>query len=118
MTKTEKTMNESRERYDSGEFPLSTLRRVAVNRPGHPQEAFALRLPPEVVEELKVLADVRGIGVTQLVREWIVERLQLKRRRPETSDPLLWERTKAVVWRMLPQIAKQVSASSQSTSEV
>ncbi len=114
MTKTEETLTEIRERYDSGEFPLSTLRQVAVNRPGHPQEAFALRLPPEVVEELKVLADIRGIGVTQLAREWIVERLELERRRPETSDPLLWERTKAVVWRMLPEIARQVSAPSQS----
>ncbi len=114
MTQTEETVNEMRERYDSGEFPLSTLRQVAVNRPGRPQEAFALRLPPEVVEELKVLADVRGIGVTQLVREWIVERLELERRRPEVSDPLLWERTKAVVWRMLPEIARQVSAPSRS----
>ena len=53
MTQTEETVNEMRERYDSGEFPLSTLRQVAVNRPGRPQEAFALRVPPEVVEELK-----------------------------------------------------------------
>lgn len=52
--------------------------------------------------------------MTQLVREWILERLELERRRPETSDPLLWERTKAVVWRMLPEIARQVSAPSQS----
>ena len=76
---TDETLNEMRERYDSGEFPLSTLRQVVVNRPGRPQEAFALRLPPEVVAELKVMADVRGIGVTQLVREWILERLELER---------------------------------------
>ena len=114
MMETEETLNEMRERYDSGEFPLSTLRQAVVNRPGRPQEAFALRLPPEVVAELKVMADVRGIGVTQLVREWILERLELERRRTETSDPLLWERTKAVVWRILPEIARQVSAPSQS----
>lgn len=73
-----------------------------------------MRLPPEVVEELKVLADARGMGVSQLARGWIVERLELARRRREVSDPLLWERTKAVVWRMLPEIVRQVSAASQS----
>jgi hypothetical protein len=82
MTEPEnESTDQAREHYDHTELPLSTLRRVAANRPGRPQEAFALRLPPEVVDELVFHFELRGMGVTQLVREWIVERLELERRR-------------------------------------
>ncbi len=80
------TPSQARDYYDGTEFPLSSLRRVAVTRPGRPQEAFALRLPPEAVEELRQRAEERALGVTQLVREWILERLELERRRPGTTD--------------------------------
>lgn len=109
------TSEETREYYDTGEFPLSSLRRVSVNRPGRPQEAFALRLPPEIVEELRKLAEMRDIGVTQLVREWVIERLELECRRPAISDPALWERTRAVVEEMLPDIVARVSFPSSKT---
>jgi hypothetical protein len=98
-----------RRHYDDGEFPLSTLRRVTVNRPGRPQEAFALRLPVEAVEELRERAEAQGIGVTQLVREWLLERLQLERRRPgAAAEALLWDRTKAAVEELLPEIVARV----------
>lgn len=42
MTEPEnESMDQVRERYDHTELPLSTLRRVAVDRPGRPQEAVA-----------------------------------------------------------------------------
>ncbi|MDA8073493.1 MAG: hypothetical protein M0Z82_18290 [Actinomycetota bacterium] len=113
MTKPEdEDMDKVRDYYDGAELPLSTLRRVAVNRPGRPQEAFALRLPPEVVEELRLQAESRGIGVTQLVREWVVERLELERRRPSSADPALWERTRAAVEDLLPEIVARVTPGS------
>lgn len=105
-------MDQVREHYDHTELPLSTLRRVAVNRPGRPQEAFALRLPPEVVDELRVQAELRGMGVTQLAREWVVERLELERRRPGSADPALWERTRAAVEDLLPEIVARVTPGS------
>jgi hypothetical protein len=105
-------LDQVRNHYDRTEFPLSTLRRVAVSRPGRPQEAFALRLPPEVVEELRVQAEGRDIGVTQLVREWVVERLELERRRPSSADPALWERTRVAVEELLPEIVTRVTTAS------
>lgn len=112
MTKPEERPDRVRNYYDTTEFPLSTIRRIPVNRPGRPQEAFALRLPPEVVEELREQAEARGMGVTQLVREWVMERLALERNRPGTTDPALWERTRATVAAMLPEIVARVAAGS------
>ena len=105
-------LDQVRDHYDRTELPLSSLRRVSVNRPGRPQEAFALRLPPEVVEELRAQAEVRGIGVTQLAREWVIERLELERRRPSSADRLLWERTRAAVEDLLPEIFARVAPGS------
>jgi hypothetical protein len=46
MTEPEnESMDQVRERYDHTELPLSTLRRVAVDRPGRPQEAVARVTP-------------------------------------------------------------------------
>ena len=101
---------QDRDHYDVTEFPLSGLRRVPVGRPGRPQEAFALRLPPEAVEQLRERAEARGLGVTQIVREWVLDRLELERRRPETTDVLLWDRTRAAVEDLLPEIVARVSS--------
>ncbi len=108
----DETPEKVRHYYDVTEFPLSTLHRVPVSRPGRPQEAFALRLPPEVVEELRARADAGGMGVTQLVREWVMERLEMERRRPATADALLWERTRTAVEELLPEIVARVASGS------
>lgn len=76
MTKTTDELEARRRQIDDGEVPLSTLRRVEVNRPGRPQATFALRLDPEVVAEIRRLAGERGVGPTQLVRAWVLDRLQ------------------------------------------
>lgn len=102
------TPEQARDHYDVTEFPLSSLRRVPVNRPGRPQEAFALRLPPEAVEELRQRAEERALGVTQMVREWILDRLVLERRRPGTTDAALWDWTRAAVEDLLPEIVARV----------
>lgn len=106
------TPEQLRDYYDTTELPLSSLRRVPVNRPGRPQEAFALRLPPEAVEELRKRAEERGLGVTQIVREWVLERLELERRRPGATDALLWDRTRAAVEDLLPEIVARVASGS------
>ncbi len=106
------TPTQARDYYDATEFPLSSLRRVPVNRPGRPQEAFALRLPPEAVEELRERAEARGLGVTQMVREWVLDRLESERRRPGKTDALLWDRTRAAVEDLLPEIVARVSPGS------
>jgi len=69
-----------------------------------------LRLPPEVVEELRQGAEERSLGVTQMVREWILDRLELERRRPGTTDAALWDRTRAAVEDLLPEIVARVGA--------
>lgn len=102
-----------RDYYDTNQFPLSALRRVPMNRPGQAQEAFALRLPPSVVEELRQRAAARGMGVTQLVRDWVIDRLELERRRPDVTDPVLWERTRMAVDELLPEIFTRVAARSE-----
>ena len=109
--KKEQTPEEVREHYDLEEFPLSSLHRVPVKRPGRPQEAFALRLPQEAVEELREMAESQGVGVTQLVRAWVIDRLELERRRPVTANTVLWERTRAAVEEMLPEIVSRVALS-------
>jgi len=75
--------------YDGAGFLLSSLRRVAVTRPGRPQEAFALRLPPRRWSK---------------AREWILDRLGLERRRPGTTDAALWDRTRAAAEDLLSEI--------------
>ncbi len=109
---TEETPEQARGYYDATELPLSTLRRVPMSRSGRPQESFALRLPPEAVEELRERAEERGLGVTQIVREWVLERLELERRRPATDDALQWDRTRAAVEDLLPEIVARVASGS------
>jgi hypothetical protein len=113
VTMTRDELTEARDYYDEGEFPLSTLRRAQVNSPGRPQEAFALRLPAETVGELRQRAEVLGMGVTQLVREWVLERLELERRRPVTADALTWEQTRRAVAELLPEIVTRVAENMQ-----
>lgn len=108
--KKEQSTEEIREYYDLDEFPLSSLRAIPVKRPGTPQESFALRLPQEVVEELREMADSQGMGVTQLVRAWVIQRLELERRKPEFTSPVLWERPRATVEEMLPEIVSRVAS--------
>jgi len=72
--------------------------------------AFAVRFDPADVDRLRARAHAEGIGVTQLVREWILERLERERRRPGTADAGVWDRTRAAVEELLPEIVARVSS--------
>lgn len=56
------------------------LEHIRVERPERPLSAtFAVRFDPETVDQLRVVARLQGIGPTQLVRHWVLERLRLER---------------------------------------
>lgn len=51
-----------------------------VVRPARPLSAtFAVRLDERSLEQIRSVARARGLGPTQLVRSWVLERLQLER---------------------------------------
>lgn len=56
------------------------LEHIRVERPERPLSAtFAVRFDPETVDQLRAVARLQGIGPTQLVRHWVLERLRLER---------------------------------------
>jgi hypothetical protein len=73
----EDPMKAQREWYDSTDLDYSKLRRVQLRRAGGaaPLSTFAVRLEGEVIDELRRVAAEQEVGATQLVREWILERL-------------------------------------------
>lgn len=68
MTKAERVAAEA----DEMEFGKG--RRVKV-RTGEPMSALAVRLSGTDIERLRARAEAQGVGVTQLVRTWILARL-------------------------------------------
>src|SRR5437588_5023577 len=72
----DQALEERRREVDNGETLHRDLRPVDVERPREPQATFALRLAPDDVAEIRRLARDRGLGPTQLVRSWVVERLR------------------------------------------
>lgn len=58
----------------------SELEPVELERPRRPlSTTFAVRFDPQTVERLRALARLQGIGPTQLVRRWVLERLRIER---------------------------------------
>jgi len=56
------------------------LEAVEVERPSRPLSVtFAVRFDPETVERLRAVARSQGVGPTQLVRRWVLERLRIER---------------------------------------
>lgn len=56
-----------------------------------PALPFAFRLDADVLEAVRVIAKERGMGPTQLVRAWVIDRVRLEReagllKLPTTSD--------------------------------
>jgi hypothetical protein len=70
-------MQTERDWYDTADFDISKMRRVHLRRTAGtgPLSTFAVRLEGEVIDRLRQIADRNGIGPTQLVREWILDRL-------------------------------------------
>ncbi len=75
MTKDD--MKAEREWYDNADLDYSRMRRTQLRRVAGsgPRSTFAIRLEAEVIDRLREIAKGLGVGPTQLVREWIIERL-------------------------------------------
>jgi len=51
-----------------------------LERPSRPLSAtFAVRFDQETVDRLRAIARAQGVGPTQLVRRWVLERLRIER---------------------------------------
>jgi aryl-alcohol dehydrogenase-like predicted oxidoreductase len=56
------------------------LEQTELERPPRPLSAtFAVRFDRETIERLRAIARRQGIGPTQLVRQWVLERLHIER---------------------------------------
>ena len=60
--------------FDEGDFDVASLRRVEVQR-GQPKSSLAVRFDAADLERLRRRADAEGVGVTQLARRWVLDRL-------------------------------------------
>lgn len=72
-----------RDAFDEGRLDVSQLRRVEVSR-GQPKSSLAVRFDARDLDRLRVRAESDGVGVTQLVRQWVLERLD----EPEDSGEM------------------------------
>ena len=61
---------------------------IKVRRPHRPLSAtFAVRLDQQTVEQLRQVARAQGLGATQLVRAWVLERLGIERAAGSLTKP-------------------------------
>ena len=74
MTADERASEPDATAFDETDHDLTTLRRVELRR-GEPKSSLAVRFEAADLERLRQRAESEGVGVTQLVRRWIQERL-------------------------------------------
>jgi hypothetical protein len=81
--------SEAEDRYwDQTDLTDVASEEVKVRRPKRPLSAtFALRLDEHSVQDLRLIAERRGIGTTQLARSWLLERLRLESAAGELANP-------------------------------
>lgn len=60
--------------FDTSDLGRAELRRLDVPR-GEPKSSLAVRFDAADLERLRQRAAAEGVGVTQLVRRWVQERL-------------------------------------------
>ena len=48
---------------------------VTIDPPRRPSQVYSIRIPVERVEQLRTLAASQGTAPTQLIRQWVIERL-------------------------------------------
>ena len=61
--------------FDEGDFDLATLRPADVRVGRAPKSALSVRFDAVDLERLRERATTAGVGITQLVRTWVLERL-------------------------------------------
>ena len=66
-----------REAFDRGDLDSLGLvpSDVRIVRDGGPKSALSVRIDGADIERLRRRAEAEGVGLTQLVRQWILERL-------------------------------------------
>jgi predicted HicB family RNase H-like nuclease len=74
---------------EADELEFGRGRPVEVEAGPRRMSAFALRFDPAVVERLRERAAAEGVGVTQLVRAWVLERLEADDTVPVEADEAL-----------------------------
>lgn len=63
------------EDFDDDDFDLGTLRPADVRVGREPKSALSVRFDAADIERLRERAAADGVGITQLVRAWVLERL-------------------------------------------
>lgn len=64
---------------------------VAVDTSREPMVSRSVRFDRATVERLRAIADTRGVGITQMMRQWILDRLEAEehgRRQDEIAGEL------------------------------
>jgi len=90
MAKTDYETDATKEANREHVFDRSRV--IEVERPaGGPKSTLAIRFDGTDIERLRGIAEATGIGITQLVRSWVLERLDAGA--PDTEDRLLEDLT-------------------------
>lgn len=91
-------MTTARDRYeaeaneaDEREYLISEMTPVEVHVGPVPKSALAVRFDPADLDRLRARAEAEGVGVTQLVRAWVLERLSQDDELPVAAAELLAE---------------------------
>jgi hypothetical protein len=87
-----------RNRYEDdvdAEFDFDRSQAVSVER-GSPKSSLAVRFDARDLDRLRALAYDAGVGITQLVRTWVLERLEDEEQPEDTVVQLLGELTSQV----------------------
>lgn len=104
---------DERDRYDEVDLAdqiatggkVVTTRRI---REGEPMSTFALRMEASTLEAVSATARSRGLPTGTLMRQWIVERLDVERNRPSAATDAIWQAALDAVPRLAQDIAKQL----------
>lgn len=79
-------------------------------RGAEPMSTFAFRMAEGVLEEVTTVALSRGVPTGTLMRQWIVERLAIERRRSSSTADDAWQAALEAVPRLAQDIADQLAS--------
>ncbi|MHB8295670.1 MAG: hypothetical protein ACYDH5_13815 [Acidimicrobiales bacterium] len=71
--------------------------------------SYIVELGPEATAVLRAAATDLGLDEVTLLHRWVHESAALEQRRPAGMGPAVWERTRAAVEKLVPQLVAKVS---------
>jgi aryl-alcohol dehydrogenase-like predicted oxidoreductase len=83
----DKIAAEAEQAEDTRDADLPYRRR----RPAGPQQVYGLRLPAARIEQLRRLAEARGVEPSVLARQWVIDRLDEAEQDRDAAEER-WER--------------------------